>query len=221
MTNTNLPAPSLDEIQAKQQETLQHANNVLQVIQMQHGQFFDQLPIRMNSIVTQNASVRTKRNHIRILAMEINEKVSPQTACRNKCNHCCHIPVLLSSHEAQAISEKTGIKLNANPDISFTPQEHFRENKVEKYLESRPQVGPCTFLSEDGACSIYEHRPLMCITHHSLDKTDYFCRLDLLDPELTSVPSINTHFIHAHYAGLDLNFKIADIRQFFPVTPNL
>ncbi|MGP1715755.1 MAG: YkgJ family cysteine cluster protein [Methylophilus sp.] len=217
MTQIQTPAPCLDEIQVKQQETMQHANNVLHVIQMQHGQFFDQLPLKMNAIVTQNASVRTKRNHIRILALDINEKVSSQTACRKQCSHCCHIPVLLSSHEAETISQKTGIQMNATPEVSFTPEEHFRQNKVEKYLETRPQVGPCTFLAKDGGCSIYENRPLMCITHHSLDKTDFFCRTDL-DPDLTTVPSINTHFIHEHYAGLDLNFKIADIRQFFPST---
>lgn len=213
---TEIPA----DIKQRQEDTLQYAHHAMEVVQMLHGSFFGTLPMRMNAIVTKNASVRSKRNQIRILALDINDKITGQTACRTKCNHCCHIPVMLTSAEAEVISEKTGIKYERKPGISFTPEDSIKHNKVEKYLETRPSVGPCTFLGSDGGCTIYEHRPLMCITHHSLDKTDYFCRPEV-PVEFSTVPTISTHFIHQHNAALDLNFIIADIRQFFPAKSSI
>lgn len=217
MNELNTNTLTTSDLEEKQKATFAHANLVMEVISKTHGQFFSELPDRMHSIVNENASVKVKRANIRILALDINSRVMPETACRKGCNHCCSIPVIITSHEAESISKKIGRPYNPNPELNFTPREIIRENSLENYIDSHPNVGPCTFQSEDGQCSIYEHRPIQCITHHSLDKTDFFCRPDI-PADMTVVPSINTHFIHEHYSSLDLDFIVSDIRQFFPKT---
>jgi Fe-S-cluster containining protein len=34
---------------------------------------------------------------------------------------------------------------------------------------------PCTFLGDDGACTIYEHRPIKCRTHFTLADDPALC----------------------------------------------
>lgn len=217
MTDKQMSSITNEDLEKKKQETMAHAQNVMHVLERFHGPFFASLPARMDAIHRENASVRSKRQKIRIMALDINDKVSPQTACRHQCNHCCHIPVSLTSHEAEAISKKIGRDYVKSPAIQFSPRQVLQGNDWSDHYDKNPKVGPCTFLSSSGSCSIYEHRPIMCITHHSLDKTDFFCSQEI-PPDETVVPSVDTSFIHQHYASLDLNFIVADIREFFPIS---
>ncbi|HRQ48109.1 MAG TPA: hypothetical protein PK725_14235, partial [Rhodocyclaceae bacterium] len=74
----------------------------------------------------------------------------------------------------------------------------------------------CPFM-HDRQCSIYEHRPIACRLHFTLDADAYFCQTTL-DPADSAVPNVDlSEFWFAYaYLGIQLGSTIGDIRQFFP-----
>ncbi len=126
--------------------------------------------------------------------------LSPYAACKVGCDHCCHIPLLLTAPEAEIIGR----------GIGRAPA------KVGKD-DPRPVIegysSPCPFLS-DGACTIREHRPISCRSHFNMDADDFLCRLDHAAP----VPyADNTKITLALIVNSGPTSVLADIRQWFPV----
>lgn len=126
-------------------------------------------------------------------------------ACKKGCAYCCYQQIQISSLEAEYIREKTGIfpaKLSAAPSRDL---QEFSGNT------------PCPFLKQ-GACSIYEHRPIICRIHVSLDADNTWCRFENWHVPGASVPKPTFHSIAE--AFFELNQKsgslVADIRDFFP-----
>src|SRR3569833_1883447 len=85
-------------------------------------------------------------------------------ACREGCNFCCHLRVMVYPHEAIALFRYLG---------SGMPKE--RAQPVRKrVLENAARIGsatnlPCAFLVE-GKCSAYAARPAACSGYHSLSR---------------------------------------------------
>jgi hypothetical protein len=98
---------------------------------------------------------------------------SPEgVACRVGCSYCCHVPVGVAIPEAILIgntllAESTDEEL-AEVLEKVRRAEHARFGLVG---QERDQVRhPCPMLDEpEGACSIYEYRPLNCRGWNSLD----------------------------------------------------
>jgi len=130
-------------------------------------------------------------------------------ACKMGCAYCCHQAIDISRLEADYIQEKTGIRhaqvLAPHPrdPLSFSGKT------------------PCPFLKE-GACSIYEHRPLICRIAVNLDSDPYWCRFENWHKPGGSVPKPTFRSIYDAYT--ELNEKagslMADIRDFFPAVPD-
>lgn len=126
------------------------------------------------------------------------------TACTRGCNHCCHIPVALTSEEAKMLGAKVG-----------------RKPKLDKAKMFRDISGlpfgydyPCPFL--DGKeCSIYEDRPLACRIHVNVDDIPLLCELEPTSPEPIRVPSMDTTWIVSVYYAI-CGYRMADIREYFP-----
>ncbi len=77
----------------------------------------------------------------------LQEKRPGSFACKKGCSHCCVDGITLSRVEFDRIAEHlrsdaTGIK--------------------ERLEKQKPQPGKCKFLLEDGSCSIYSARPVVC-----------------------------------------------------------
>lgn len=78
---------------------------------------------------------------------------------------------------------------------------------------------PCTFLSNDGACSIYGDRPLSCRKHASFFEDAAPCRPEVMND--IEVPQVRFSGLDQALfaASADLGEVIlADIRDFFPPT---
>lgn len=85
-------------------------------------------------------------------------------ACDRGCTMCCHVQLTVSSVEAHAIRQTLR-----------TRQPHVRDElrARAKALHRREKgpggLTPCVMLDDDGACAIYEGRPLVCRTQgHAL-----------------------------------------------------
>jgi hypothetical protein len=151
-------------------------------------------------------STRSKIRELWRIADGFGSFTGEDVACRRGCSHCCHIAVSVPKQEAQLIGELIGRKPEPAPlRISF---EHV----------SWGYHNPCGFL-RDGECSIYEHRPLACRVHYSVDTDDLMCRLD--PPHTNRVPFLNT--ARFTYALVDIVAEgsfphFADIREWFPAS---
>lgn len=91
---------------------------------------------------------------------EINSFVAKYTPCKKGCNHCCHIPVSVSSLEIEYIQTKIR-KLRRN-----APRANVKDYN-----------SPCPFLVK-GACSIYDVRPFYCRSHTALTANSFWCHPD-------------------------------------------
>jgi len=129
--------------------------------------------------------------------------IAPYAACKERCSHCCHIPVSIAPTEAKLIGSNIGRPV-ASPALAFTP-------------DATIAVGysnPCPFL-KDGACSIYEHRPIICRVHWNLDVDALLCELH---PEIDAgipVPFADVRSFRELYNSI-CGPLTADIRRFFP-----
>jgi Fe-S-cluster containining protein len=104
---------------------------------------------------------------------ELFKFVDQFTPCGRGCSLCCHYRVEISAIEAALIQQETGRKMRKRQ----------REPR-------RVEGTPCPFLTE-GACTIYEHRPLACRKFVSLARSPKWCAHDsttaLQRPEFTEV----------------------------------
>lgn len=115
-----------------------------------------------------NASHTSRREQLLKLADRFNDALAPHTACKPGCYHCCYMPTLIYTHEAERLAVASGRKMNDIPP-----------RLVETSLRTAAKVNgtPCPFLSGDGKCSVYNDRPLICRLHHSLNEDPDDCRV--------------------------------------------
>jgi Fe-S-cluster containining protein len=143
---------------------------------------------------------------LRRLADQAAAVIQPSTPCRKGCSACCHDPAILSEVDAMLVAEATGMPLQA-------PRRLFDVAAGEQARQAyfAPYAGvACGFLRE-GACSIYEHRPVVCRVHHSIEDTPAPCD-DGGRPASVDLTAI--------YLGelrmMGRMMLYADIREFFP-----
>ncbi|WP_415882373.1 YkgJ family cysteine cluster protein [Neptuniibacter sp. QD34_54] len=79
-------------------------------------------------------------------------------ACSKGCHHCCHFPIQVPQQTISDISHHLKSTLAPAELAELT-------DKLEQNIAARQAPlfrAPCPFLDEEGACSIYHHRPLSC-----------------------------------------------------------
>lgn len=146
---------------------------------------------------------------LRRAAEAVAEQALPLSACRQGCNHCCHIAVVMTKAEAMQIAAETGCSVNAEAGKPPLEAESARD-----VTAARWQGVPCSFLKE-GHCGIYRHRPLACRLQINMDDDDLLCQL--VEGEAIRVPYLNTTAHHvAAVVALGMGQPVADIREWFP-----
>lgn len=138
---------------------------------------------------------------LRAAAHDFSTTATPVSACKAKCQHCCHIPVALSQSEARLIGKQ----------IQVQPL----EPKESRWLRDKPYgyEHPCPFLTATG-CSIYADRPLACRVHLNMDQDDLLCQL--IPGASVPVPLANASSFYMLYAKITEGDFMGDIREFFP-----
>ena len=103
-----------------------------------------------------------------------NQNTHAKVSCRSGCSHCCHQPIMITAPEVEHIMEyvnKHHIEIDKSKlDI------HSKWEKADYYKkENRPLTG-CVFLSKEGQCRIYDHRPATCRTYF-VRSNPKFCKI--------------------------------------------
>jgi hypothetical protein len=124
--------------------------------------------------------------------------VPKPSVCQAGCDFCCHNQVELTAPEALLLGSFLMDRLSpANLQLLLERVETSlarRAGKTKIQLAARRAQFPCPLL-EDGRCSVYEVRPLMCRAMHSLEVDA--CRREFADPALNLVQFYShRHIIH-------------------------
>jgi hypothetical protein len=82
-------------------------------------------------------------------------------ACRKACSHCCVQTVVVTAAEAFAVAAEMRDRQETVAKLLAAAPRHLGEPKSE--------WRDCIFLGDDGACTVYEARPLACHAFVSFD----------------------------------------------------
>lgn len=158
------------------------------------------------ALVQSQAPLDRKVIRLRQIADKVAAVIQPSTPCRKGCSACCHDPAIISEVDAMLLAEATGTPLQA-------PRRLFDAAAGEQARQAyfAPYVGvACGFLRE-GSCAVYEHRPVVCRVHHSIEDTPAPCdaggrpaSMDLTEIYLGELRMMGRMMLYA------------DIREFFP-----
>lgn len=144
---------------------------------------------------------RLKR--VLFIAHQWSESLQKFSACKKGCSHCCHISVTISREEAQLLSHASGRPLSR-------PAETF---PLTAYPSGLPHLGtPCPFL-EEGRCSVYASRPLVCRTLVNMDDSELLC--ELVEGAAVPVPYADASPLQLAYLKTVRVDEWADIRDWF------
>lgn len=155
--------------------------------------------------------------------------------CRRGCAHCCHIALMISRPEAQALAKATGRPMVEHPAGLVSASGLFagldphaglqaalahQDQTVEKHNGE-----PCPFLDDRNECSAYADRPLACRLHFSLADDEGPCRVVDEDGALTglkAVPYLDASRLKAaSLCTIGLNHDMADVREWFAPSPGV
>lgn len=172
--------------------------------------------LKFNSRCMDIAEDRPKRNIVgklfalRQVVDELCTTVTPHSACRHGCSHCCNMAVAVSEPEARSIAD------HLHKGFVRHKGEYDADGDRLKYTGK-----PCPFLLPEndrhrlypGNCLIYEVRPLACRGYFNLSDTPEIC--DIVNSPGQDVPSIdNTVFGVAQVLSFGTEYQ--DIRDWFP-----
>ncbi len=133
---------------------------------------------------------------ILLKAMNLRQESQPEIteiACRKGCAHCCYNLVTASAPELSFLADH----IQSLPaEMSSKLQENIRlsAEKVQGLTAAeRISVSvPCPLLGDEGACLVYEHRPLSCRAFVSFDVEACIAEIAGQDIEVPSGPNGQT-----------------------------
>lgn len=114
--------------------------------------------------------------------------VKENIQCRKGCSMCCHTQVSATQDEAVLLADiiASGHPIDWN---RFHKQKEVGNSHADWYKLNHSDRA-CIFLDDQGACSIYEHRPLVCRTNNVISDPAN-CDTTLFNNPTISL--INTH----------------------------
>lgn len=165
------------------------------------------------AIVLENSSLKSKRKKFFELADLFNRTIGQYTVCQKGCAHCCYMPTMIYAHEAEILGQATGIK---PAPVRYCDPSAVLEDAARQFGP------PCPFLSKENSCTVYEHRPLICRLHHSLNNDPADCVV-AEDGRKVPTAKIDADLIELPYHGLVLRDAPKEpwgtIQMFFPKRP--
>jgi hypothetical protein len=140
-------------------------------------------------------------------------KMGPrQPACRKGCSYCCHLPVEVSAPEILAIGQYVREKFSEEErqQLARAIDAHIATTEGMDDRQRSVCRTPCPLL-RDGACSVYEVRPLTCRGYHSFDAEP--CRRDCEHPTRNhTVPCNGLAYLAASQVGGGLSVALRSQR---------
>jgi Fe-S-cluster containining protein len=97
----------------------------------------------------------------------------PQHQCASGCSWCCHQSIRIAAVEAIAIAEALREAYPSDWLAAIRRVLEVRAAAAAGFADARAYRAaglPCAFLGPEGQCAVYEWRPLVCRSYHSLSR---------------------------------------------------
>lgn len=133
-----------------------------------YASFLDHLSSELSQKTAAIQSPSLNRERARLLHNLVDEEILKAenilSSCQQGCSACCHMEVEVTSYETEILKDlvQAGHKIDFSR-LSRQSQRNFQDplwQQGPRNLENK-----CVFLNQEGSCSIYEHRPVMCRRH--------------------------------------------------------
>jgi Fe-S-cluster containining protein len=185
-------------------------SGIAQVLGAINTRHYPRLVARVRPVIDDRGQSTSAKTRALYDALEpLTQEVGKLAACRKGCSHCCHIAVAINQAEADLIARKTHIPAAKPDNRMLEGRQTFADAIALGYAH------PCPFLV-DGACSVYDVRPLACRTQFNMDIDAELCRLDQGSNRVPLYKTTDIDMIGVMAAGGPHKVTIADIREFFP-----
>lgn len=151
----------------------------------------DELTAASQKIMAASAGPDRARKLHELVEQEIEQGADIEISCKKGCSACCHMEVEVTSYEAKILAKIVGDgHVIDKARLQKQSERSLQDNQWKQGI--RNLDSKCVFLNNEGACSIYESRPVMCRRHsvtspakncETLDAPitlRYFPRVDLL-----------------------------------------
>lgn len=92
-------------------------------------------------------------------------KLKEQLTCKAGCSFCCHDEITATNYELEYL-EKNAKKLGITPNRRRLK----KQNRITDFKALSWKDKACSFLGDDGNCTVYEFRPIVCRNHNSIDE---------------------------------------------------
>lgn len=132
---------------------------------------------------------------------EIAEGADIPVSCSKGCSACCHMEVEITSYEAEVLKHLIEDGMSIDRDrLQQQSQRALQDPEWRKGM--RNEINKCVFLNHEGACRIYENRPVMCRRHSVTSPPEncefieskivirYFPKVDLLISAANEDPAL-------------------------------
>lgn len=129
-------------------------------------------------------------------AMDLRQASQPEVteiACRRGCSHCCYNLVTASAPELSYLADHIK-SLPGEESAAIQNRVHEAAGKVAG-MDTSERIAahvPCPLLGEDGACSVYEQRPMSCRAFVSFDVDACISEISGKDVAVPSGPNGQT-----------------------------
>ncbi len=143
--------------------------------------------------------------------LKVLDEFDDKPACQKGCSYCCHFMVEASAPEVLAISqyiwqnftqeEQEQLMRSIDENINATQGMTRKERFVFRT--------PCALL-KNGACSVYDIRPVMCRACHSMDVES--CKKDFEHPSFQDTVQVNRMAVQAG-VGVEAGLGVALTHQ--------
>ncbi len=107
--------------------------------------------------------------------------VRATVACRDRCDHCCRVPVDVQAHEVFFAADHIQVHFAPDALADVIARLAAHRGRVAAFAEGARATSrqPCALL-RDGSCSIYAGRPEACRAHHTNNVA--VCQAHMADP---------------------------------------
>ena len=164
------------------------AERRLQLILDTHPEILN-IPVQAERILSENTRFLVKSARLYRLADAMKAMLEPYVVCGSGCSYCCHMPTMIYQHEADAMAKAAQCTA-----LQLRP----RLMPLALHAARAFSGQPCPFL-EAGRCSIYEHRPLICRLHNSLNSDPQDCRIPETGGEAKPILSVDPDYVEMPY----------------------
>lgn len=164
----------------------------------------------LETVLSMPSSLRSKYTKIEKVTDETMELLVPFVPCGSGCSHCCKQAVIITDFEANRISEFIKVACRKVGEVT--------RSKIDAMVQ-RYKSQPCPFLSTAGTCTIYEVRPFVCRSHHTISSNPEVC--DISENQDAEVAKVNL----VHLIGVNQRLSrmvqenMSDIREYFGEGP--